>query len=82
MDDEGDFWAKQYLIAEPLKWSAPQDRLSWDMQQPIRVSGFKYVCSVPTPLGPVIDLRIQAGRVVASTQSGIDFIVPKTRTER
>lgn len=39
-------------------------------------SGTFYVCTVPEELGAVTDLAVQNGRVVAETESGIQFIVP------
>lgn len=52
---------RTHLATEPLSW-AP--------------SGATYVCDVPPNLGCVTALRVQEGKVVASTESGIEMIVP------
>lgn len=40
------------------------------------VSGCGFICEVPSALGRVTKLEIRGGKLVAETESGIDFIAP------
>lgn len=39
-------------------------------------SGFAHVAIIPDGLGNAIALRVENGAIIASTESGIDFVVP------
>lgn len=43
-----------------------------------RLDGATFICEVPPDLGEVTGLKMRGGRVVASTASGIEMIVPVT----
>jgi hypothetical protein len=43
---------------------------------PLKVDEATFVCEVPHQLGRIVKLRHHNGKLVASTASGVDFIVP------
>lgn len=45
-------------------------------EAPIQRDGVTFVCEIPDALGRVLKLEQRSGKVVAHTESGIQFIVP------
>lgn len=56
----------------PVYWT------DWEMPG----NGAVFVCEVPSALGRVTKLEQRNGKVVASTESGIEFIVPTVKPDQ
>lgn len=44
--------------------------------------GFTHVATVPDELGDVTGLRVRGSDLIASTQSGVDYVIPAHRLPR
>ena len=50
-----------------------------DRHSPKRVEGFRHVATLPEGMGNITGLREENGALVATTESGVDFVLPKNR---
>ena len=65
------------LRDDPALLRAAADYL--DRHSPKRVEGFRHVATLPEGMGNITGLREKNGALVATTESGVDFVLPKDR---
>lgn len=76
------FWS-QIPSAEGF-FNGTEKFVGWDMGAKDETiysvrSGMKFGCNIPPELGTPTNMRVQNGGVIVETESGVTFIVPRSK---